>query len=202
MPPRCPPTSRPGPVPTDRPMNETEPRHRLFFALWPDASLRRSLAALAPRRGPRRMRVMAPEDLHLTLVFLGTATSTQLDCARDRASRLRVETFELIVDRLGGFGRSGIYWAGASQTPDALAHLVRELQKGALACDFAVDDRLFRPHITLARRAHGMRADAIDPPLRWIATDFCLVETVSMEGSARYRVRERWALSGPSTTVG
>jgi 2'-5' RNA ligase len=148
------------------------------------------------------MRVMAPEDVHLTLVFLGSATSAQLDCARDRAARLSGEAFELIVDRLGGFGRSGIYWAGASQTPDALAHLVHELQGGARACDFVVDDRPFRPHITLARRAQGVRGGPIDPPLHWIATDFCLVETVSMEGAARYRVRERWALSGPSTTVG
>lgn len=183
-------------------VSESDPRHRLFFALWPDADLRRALAALAPRQGPRRMRNVAAESLHLTLVFLGAATPEQLDCTRDRASRLTCEAFELSIDRLGGFGRSGIFWAGASQTPPALSALVADLQCAARECDFAIDERPFRPHVTLARRAHGMRGASIDPSLRWIVSEFCLVETVSMERAARYAVRERWALSAPSTTVG
>jgi 2'-5' RNA ligase len=183
-------------------VSESARRRRLFFALWPDAPLRKALTALVPAQGPRRMRTTAPEDLHMTLVFLGAATDAQLDCLRVQTARLSGERFELEIDRLGGFGRSGIHWAGATNTPDALAQLVRELEAIAGACGFAVDPRPFRAHITLARKAHGLRGTALETPLRWSAGEFCLVETVSMEGGSRYRVLERWALSGPVPTVG
>lgn len=41
---------------------------RLFFALWPNATIRRRLAAHCPRHG----RPVPPQNWHVTLVFLGT----------------------------------------------------------------------------------------------------------------------------------
>src|SRR4026207_925127 len=56
---------------------------RLFFALWPDATLRSNaaecVAALVPSGGGRPQR---PDQLHVTLVFLGQVSEERLDDVR------------------------------------------------------------------------------------------------------------------------
>lgn len=164
---------------------------RLFFALWPDEAVRLQLAGHRPRHGRR----VHPEDLHITLVFLGNlneARQTELEAAADRIDG---EGFELVLDRYGGFRRSRIAWLGASLLPAPLAKLQAALAAAAETSGVAREARDYVPHVTLARDARtGPTAPIV--PIRWPVDSFCLVESAGGREGPRYRVLRRWPLSG------
>jgi len=72
---------------------------RCFFALWPDSSVR---ARLAHRADSVHLalggRVMRPESLHVTLVFLGKLNEERRASAERLADSLRFHPFELAID--------------------------------------------------------------------------------------------------------
>ena len=80
---------------------EREPRHRLFFALWPDDATRgrivdataRQVRAAAGRTTPR-------ENLHVTLAFLGGVPESRLTPLADVAGQIASLSFDLVLDRI------------------------------------------------------------------------------------------------------
>jgi RNA 2',3'-cyclic 3'-phosphodiesterase len=80
----------------------TEPDlRRVFFALWPPEETVQALDALAAdvakRTGGRRMR---RDSLHMTVVFIGSVSPTQLALLQEVAGRVRGEAFNMLIDRL------------------------------------------------------------------------------------------------------
>src|SRR5271169_5368820 len=88
---------------------------RVFFALWPDAALRTTMADLA-REVARASggRPTAADRIHLTLAFLGEQPADRVETLRRLGGGLRARAFTLALDALGGFPRTGIAWLGAS----------------------------------------------------------------------------------------
>ena len=168
---------------------------RYFFALWPDESVRRRLAALA-KQADARGRMHHPEDLHMTLVFLGQVADERLRCVYDVADTIRGTAFGLAIDGTGYWPRPRILWAGPSTTPEALSQLVFDLQNALAGCGFEPERRRYKPHITLLRKALHGEAGTIDPPVVWTANGFVLAVSGGGEpGAPRYRVVRRWPLS-------
>lgn len=169
--------------------------HRLFFALWPDGRIRERLAALAadlPLRGGRRVR---PENLHLTLAFLGEVPAAQAACLEAAAAGVRAAPFELVLDRLGGFGRTRVVWLGCRHQPEPLLALVRALNQAlAEGCGYLPEARPFAAHLTVARRArHPPRPQDVGP-VPWPVSEFVLVESDLDPEGVRYRLRRTYPL--------
>jgi len=171
---------------------------RLFFALWPDAGVRRALdqagKQLHAACGGRRM---GAPNVHLTLVFLGNVALTQLDELRAVAWLVSGPSFSMTLDRLGWWRHNRVAWAAPQETPQALQDLVIQLQDGLRNAGFAFDDRpVFAPHVTLLRNA---RCNEVEMPslkaLEWAADEFVLVESVTTDAGAAYEVIGRWGLS-------
>lgn len=169
----------------------TPPTQRLFFALWPDQVLRQRLAELARQVATRPV---PPANLHLTLVFLGSQTAAQRDCAMAAAQQVRGAPFELVLDYLGGWSGPRIQWLGSRQAPQALLDLVAELNRHLAACGFTPERRPFAPHVTLARKVRQPRVQLLDAPIHWPAREFVLAESVSTDEGVRYPVLARWPL--------
>ena len=165
----------------------------LFFALWPDAKVRRALHQLRqglPRHGGREPHVT---DLHITLAYLGRISTGQRDCAEQIAGQVRTPPFCLQVDTLGFWRRSGILWCAPAQTPAPLAELVARLSIGLAECGIVLDRRPFRPHITLVRNARHGTAGAWIEPFAWPVTE--LVLAAGRQGQRpRYEILARWPL--------
>jgi len=167
---------------------------RLFFAVWPDAAAAAALSALG-----RQLvdacggRPVAAAKLHLTLAFLGEVeaerTADLAGCAGFRARRFRLE-----LDRVGGFRRARVAWAGPSIPPPELVALQEKLAARLGASGFALEEREFNPHLTLVRRIERSLAGASIAPIAWDADALTLVR--SETGTGRYVVVERWPL-GP-----
>ncbi len=167
---------------------------RLFFALWPDEAVRSELAALQTRLPQAEGRWVHPDDLHLTLQFLGNVPPGRRSCVVEAARSIRGAPFELEIDRLDYWPRSRVAWAGPAGVPPPLKRLVRELGRKLEACGFKPERRPYRPHVTLLRKATPSAAVVLPQPIRWPVDHFVLVESRPGGDPPHYRPLEGWAL--------
>ena len=177
-------------------------KRRLFFALWPDERVRRELTRnVAPvvadiRRGQPGVACYLPEDLHLTLVFIGAASDTYQACLSRAARRVseneEIQPFSLEISRFGYFERARIFWAGCQSCPAPLNRLQDTLVKALSGCGYEVESRTFKPHVTLARKAGKLQNLPAFTPVSWRVNGFCLVESLPVTEAPRYRVIEEF----------
>jgi len=166
---------------------------RLFFALWPGERERGALTRIQDELADHRGRRTHPEDLHITLVFLGDLDPKRRACAEEAANRVQAAPFSLYLNRLGYFPRARIRWCGASERPQPLLDLLHALNGGLLSCGFHPERRPFEPHATLARKARPLPARELEHPVAWPVSEFALV--IARPGECpRYRVVRRWPL--------
>ena len=179
--------------------SSTTPTPRLFFALWPPTELSRELYRLAGnalRDGSARR--VVPENIHLTLAFLGSVDASFRECAERAASAIRSESFTLILEQMGCWPKSGILWAGSAQTPGPLLHLVQSLNAGLTGCGFEAEKRPYAAHLTLARKAHQIHGSQAIEPHSWEINRFCLVQSHARQEGAHYETLRSWELKPPA----
>ena len=163
---------------------------RLFLAIWPDEPLRDAIAAWQRDwTWPPRAGLVKRERLHLTLHFLGDVQAERLP-ALVRALSFAFEPFELDLGH-GEVWPVGVAVLRPASVPPALSMLHAALRRELAALELPVEDRPYRPHVTLARRAHGARPPAREPALRWVA-DSGYVLVRSLPGGAGYEILQRW----------
>jgi 2'-5' RNA ligase len=108
------------------------------------------------------VRWVAVENIHLTLKFIGETSeeSVQQVFSLVEQSAKTVNPFEL---QLKGFGvfpdtrRPLVLWVGVS-APENLATLQQKIESGLAHLGYAVEDRPFNPHLTIARVRRGTGA--------------------------------------------
>ena len=127
---------------------------RLFIAINFNDSTRTRLLALRDELRFRSTRgnFSAPENLHLTLAFLGECDAKQTAAAKAAMDAVTFELFPVLIDRVGRFKRDGgdIWWAGV-QASKPLLDLQSVLSDKLIASGFSLDKRKYSPHITLGR---------------------------------------------------
>ena len=169
---------------------ETPPgSHRVFFALWPDDATRSAISR-ATRSAVQACagRPIAKDRLHLTVAFLGDLTTTGLALVRSLPP-IGGGPFELTLDALGVWPESRVLWLAPGNPPEALGNLEASLWDALAERGFRAEDRIYRPHVTLARRARAIEA-AVEPVL-WSVQDLALVESFPDGRNVHYEVLER-----------
>ena len=168
---------------------------RLFFALWPDAAVRRQLGALAGTLAERARGKGVPEaKAHMTLAFLGEIPVERFAAAGDAASRVAGQAFDLLLDEVGSFRAARVAWAGSSRGHPSLTALQSNLARELAAAGFVLESRPFAPHVTLVRRiAQPIAREAVEP-IAWQVRDFALVVSDTVKGS--YEVKALTPLVG------
>jgi RNA 2',3'-cyclic 3'-phosphodiesterase len=98
---------------------------------------------------PRRIE---PENLHLTLVFLGNCPEPVLEAAHEGFEALRETGFALSLQGLGLFGKDKPHTAWAGLAPsEPLSRLQAKVETIARRAGCPIDARKFTPHVTLGR---------------------------------------------------
>lgn len=169
---------------------------RLFLALWPDGAARAQImAARAGLAGRMDGRWIKPENLHLTLAFLGDVAQVRIAEVMRIAGELEGSAFDLRLDRAEFWPRNGVVCLSASRTPEALRALAGELARRLGAAGFPLESRAFRAHLTLARkgRSRDTRLD-LPEPIRWPVADFRLVASRLSPAGSEYRCLAAWPL--------
>jgi 2'-5' RNA ligase len=140
--------------------------NRLFFAVDPPAHAVADLAGVLTllRDVPGTPRWSTSDRWHLTLLFLG-------DVPPDRVVDLVAAAAPAVADapamrlRLAGGGRFGslrrpqVAWAGLEGDVGPLTDLAERLADVARSLRLPVEDRPFRPHLTLGRWRPRQPAD-------------------------------------------
>jgi 2'-5' RNA ligase len=134
---------------------------RLFVALEIPSAVRENLATLiaelraADASSPKnKARWVRPENLHLTLKFIGHVEADKLDPIRAALAEVRSEQpVELRFCGLGFFPndkRPRVLWAGIDASPN-LAPLASEIDMRLGKLGIPRETREFAPHLTLTR---------------------------------------------------
>ena len=176
---------------------------RLFLALSLPAPLRDRLAALCT--GVPGARWVAPENLHLTLRFIGEVDGSQardLDTALAQVRTARLAVTLAGVDRFGSGRRLRALWVGVEPNPE-LDRLYRKLDQAVRGAGLAPEGRKFKPHVTLARfkgdpgrRLHDYLAHhAIFRAEAFEARDFVLYSSFLSHGGAIYTAEAVYPLA-------
>jgi len=119
-----------------------------------------------------------PDNLHLTLAFLGECETRQAGAAKASMDAVCFEQFAMYIERIGRFGGGGaqsrgpakpqvnsrtsdtneraqsaeaLWWAGIKEDKKLL-DLHRDINDKLRDAGFVLDNRRFSPHITLGRR--------------------------------------------------
>ena len=164
---------------------------RPFVALWPGAGERRALHDWQRSIAwPMGVRLTPAQDLHLTLVFIGAVDAASLDAVVAVAAGVPNEPFELILDQVE-FWRGGLCVAMPSKLPEPLVRRQRAIDTALRGLGLPIDERPWRPHLTLARRATGARVAGALPPLRWHGSGHVLAQREGEHYAVLRRFRRR-----------
>lgn len=168
------------------------PTLRLFIALWPTPAVRAALAARRDSVGwPTGAAPVADERLHVTLHFLGAVAIERLT---ELVPALAVPWSGCTI-ALGDPARwpHGLVVLPVPRPPAPLRELHAKLADRLTGLGLPVEQRAFRPHVTLARRADRAQVPAAAAPLRWRPTDYALVRSHPTTG---YHVLARYGARG------
>ena len=158
---------------------------RLFFAAWPGEAARRRLDHLAGDLARAHAgKATPPGRIHLTIAFLGEVDSGRIADLVSIAQGLRAEAFTLSLDRTGCFRAARVAWVAASAPPPELFALHAGLAQALRGAGFALEDRPFAPHVTLARGIARAASPLQVTPIEWEVAELALVR--SERGSGRY----------------
>lgn len=171
-----------------------EPQRRLYFALWPAPEVRAAVERVAaPAIEAAGGRAVPPENLHVTLAFLGGVPERRCADAIAAARAVTAERGAQDFDRVRTWGRGGPLVLEATRVAPPLADLQEQLRNSLLAAEFALDRRDFRPHITLAR-APGRRVAPAPANVPWSYRDFVLVESRTGPAGSQYAIAATFPL--------
>jgi 2'-5' RNA ligase len=181
---------------------------RLFVGLAVSEAAKEALerVTLRLRAKDDGLRWSAPEQWHVTLVFLGEVD----EAARTKLVRalreVHEEPLELRMERFGVFERAGILHAEVEMTQELL-RLYEAVAAAVRRCGLEAEERAYRAHITLARARNREGRKTIERlrraveareqqrlRARWGAEEFLLYESQLSPGGSRYLVRERFGL--------
>ncbi len=168
---------------------------RLFFALWPDNNSRQQIAQINQQITFPDIRKLIPDNLHITLVFLGNVDDAIATAVQQRAGDIIAPPISLQFDELDYWVKPKIVCLTCQRQPKAVYQLVNALTAMLAEYPVRVEQRPYRAHITLARKAK-QRPELNFSPVVINADSFALVESISTEKGVIYQVRERWFLKG------
>ncbi len=141
---------------------------RAFFCIELEDRIQEGLNEITQRLkrdGQARVSWVRPENLHVTLKFLG-------EVAPERVEELRlaaevacegIDRFALELDRAGAFPnleRPRVIWVGSSSPPEEIFQIYRRLERELAPLGFPPERKPYTPHVTLGRVKERNRARA------------------------------------------
>lgn len=179
-------------------------KKRVFVGLPVTAAARRAVDGVIRELGEdcSGVRWSLPEDLHVTLAFLGSVEESRIDDLVEAmvGSVHGAESFGVAVTGVGAFPDDEapkVVWVGLADGRSALAALQQSVAEAYADLGFDFDDRPFVPHITIGRvgrpESRSMVARAMWPHRRrelgaMAVTEVALYASQPDPAGSRYRV--------------
>ena len=147
---------------------------RIFFAVPMSLAIRRTFVAcrealISESPAWAGEKWVAPENLHITLRFLGNVAPPDVDRCVAEASRAleTIQPYRLRMDLVRAIPQrrsASLVWVAPSAGTEETASVATAIAEATSFLDFRPDGKRFRPHVTLcrARAPRRLSARALD----------------------------------------
>lgn len=145
---------------------------RSFIAVESNEEVRKSLSKVQDdlESTGADLKIVKPENIHLTLRFLGNISESRIDLIKQAILDVSgINPFQIRVEGLGVFPRPSfirVVWAGVTKGSDRIKSLREDLDKKLSEIDHPPDDKEFTPHYTIARVRSGKAKDELNSIVR------------------------------------
>ena len=173
---------------------------RLFVALSIPSEVRENIASLiyTLRRADSKPRWVNPENLHITLKFIGEVAEQSVSSICDALPTIRAAQPLTLEFRNVGFfpnsRRPSVAWIGI-EAPPALASLASEINRLLKALGIQPETKPLVPHLTIARFKENRLSSALQAEIeKWrdhsfghfTTTEIHLIESRLKSSGAEY----------------
>jgi len=138
---------------------------RLFIAINFDGQVKSNIDNIIKiiEKYANQGRFVKKEHLHLTLEFLGEIAEERVEDITSAMEVLNSAPFTISLSSIGFFkGRDGhIYWLGITENKD-LMDMQEELHDLLLERAFKLENRKYKPHVTIGRKVKMVNAFNLD----------------------------------------
>ena len=176
---------------------------RLFVGIALPEPIVQHLSLLAG--GVPGARWQRPDQLHLTLRFIGEVDGGVATDAGEALSTVKSTGFDLQLDGVGHFGerrRVRALWVGVAANP-ALMALQSKIERALVGAGLPPEGRKFRPHVTVARMGqadHGRVAQFLSGhslfgTAPWHVAAFHLYSSQLSPNGSLYRIEDSYDLA-------
>lgn len=185
------------------------PSLRLFIALELPHTVKNALADyVAPlQQLSRGVRWVKPENVHLTLKFLGDTPNTKLTAIQETLATVCSDFPQLAIE-IAGAGvfpnarRPQVLWVGLNDASGQLRKLAQEIDARLHQLGFPRETRPFSPHVTVGR-VRDAHIDAVVkemlehpfPPHEMICSQCTLMQSELHRAGSIYTPVQKFVLS-------
>jgi 2'-5' RNA ligase len=160
---------------------------KLFYALWPSERQREMMRDIInPAVSEVEGTAVDRRNWHVTLVFIGDFEEENIPSLHAAAGQIEPFNIRLRFDRITFWQAPKIASMNPRNEPSELVELVKSLEGILLPFGFLPNERVYRPHITVARRARPFTEVPLARPIDMEWSSFELVESVSTTRGVQY----------------
>ena len=157
---------------------------RLFVAINLSDEIKEALMDIQEtmRNGGIRGRETVPDNLHLTLAFIGDYDDP--DYVKSVVDSVDIRPFEITIRGIGAF--RDLWWVGMENSKP-LEAVSRRLRRALAEAGIPFDRKKFSPHITIIRNGKGAPSDINEEELALSFGASMTVDHISLMRSDRGR---------------
>lgn len=163
---------------------------RCFIAINLDTAVRANIIAFIQQNNLsekfKGTRWVKPENLHITLAFLGEITTNQASIIKKILENIssKYEPFAIELSDIGFFPNRKnpkVFWIGIKEQPKLLK-LKHDIDKYLTECNIFFDKKPFSPHLTIGRIKSPLKikpeiVEALDFKASFLVTEIFLVKS-------------------------
>ena len=104
------------------------------------------------------LKLVKPENIHITMRFLGNITMPMVDSIYEALQKVSFSPFDVEIRGLGAFPKlqyARVIWAGIRNGAEQLSNISGQLEPQLRELGFRPDPKGFSPHLTIARVKSG-----------------------------------------------
>ena len=140
-------------------------------------------------------RWIRPENLHVTLAFIGEANPEQLKDLSTVADAIKSALFEVRLDRLEHWRKPRVLCLTPSTSDPLLGQLANNLAARLRVAGFKFENRPYLAHLTLARNVAQLTTNLrLEQTIILQPTTFVLAASTSCPAGSQYAWLKTWTL--------
>lgn len=140
---------------------------RSFIAIETNEETRKNIIDLQRdlKQTGADLKIVNPENIHLTLRFLGNVSENRLELVKDAMNKaITISPFKIGVEGTGVFPKLSfirVIWAGVEKGEEETRAIRDSLDKKLDEINHPPPDKEFTPHLTIARVKSGKAKDKL-----------------------------------------